>query len=60
MPEELLHFMRTRGAHKVLWASNHPSLPLERCFRELPELPLPPEVLDRFVYANAERVLFGG
>jgi predicted TIM-barrel fold metal-dependent hydrolase len=60
LPAELLHFMRTRGASKVLWASNHPSLPLERCFRELPELPLPPEVLDRFVYSNAERVLFGG
>ena len=59
LPEALLRFMNTRGARKVLWASNHPSLPIERCCRELAELPLRPEVLDAFVYGNAARVLFG-
>ena len=51
--------MNTRGPHKVMWASNHPSLPLARCFEELPQLDLRPGVLDHFVYGNAERVLFG-
>ncbi len=59
LPARLFDFMNTRGRNKVMWASNHPSLPIERCFRELPELPLRKGVLDRYVYANAASVLFG-
>ena len=59
LPAELLHFMNTRGADKVLWASNHPSVPLARHFDELPALPLREGVLEKFVYANAARLFFG-
>jgi predicted TIM-barrel fold metal-dependent hydrolase len=58
LPQSLLQFMNKRAPHKVMWASNHPSLPLARCMDELPQLDLRPEVLDAFVYGNAERVLF--
>jgi len=59
LPAELIHFMNTRGAEKVLWASNHPSVPLVRHFAELPAQPLREGVLDKFVYANAARLFFG-
>jgi predicted TIM-barrel fold metal-dependent hydrolase len=59
LPAELIHFMNGRGADKVLWASNHPSVPLARHFAELPALPLREGVLEKFVYANAARLFFG-
>lgn len=59
LPQELIAFMNTRGRDKILWASNHPTLPLERCFAEFSQLDLRPGVLDCFLYANAARVLFG-
>jgi predicted TIM-barrel fold metal-dependent hydrolase len=59
LPAELFHFMNGRGADKVLWASNHPSVPLARHFAELPALPLREGVLEKFVYANAARLFFG-
>ena len=59
LPPELIHFMNTRGADKILWASNHPSVPLARHFAELPALPLREGVLDKFLYRNAARLLFG-
>src|SRR5204862_232136 len=34
LPPELIHFMNTRGAHKVLFASDHPFLSFERCLAE--------------------------
>jgi predicted TIM-barrel fold metal-dependent hydrolase len=58
LPAELLHFMQTRGAHKVLWASNHPTIAIPRALAELAELPLRADVLDAFVYGNAARVFF--
>jgi predicted TIM-barrel fold metal-dependent hydrolase len=59
LPVELIAFMNTRGSNKILWASNHPTLQLERCFAEFSELDLRPNILDRFLYTNAARVLFG-
>jgi predicted TIM-barrel fold metal-dependent hydrolase len=57
-PPELVHFMNTRGQDKILYASDHPVLPMERCVREAQELELRPGVLDKFLYANAERLFF--
>ena len=30
-PPELLHFMNTRGQDKVIFASDHPAIPMQRC-----------------------------
>jgi predicted TIM-barrel fold metal-dependent hydrolase len=53
LPAELIHFMNTRGAHKVLFASDHPVLSFERCVREATELPFRDGVLGRYLRENA-------
>jgi predicted TIM-barrel fold metal-dependent hydrolase len=58
LPPELLHFMNTRGQDKVIFASDHPALSMERALGEARALPLRPGVLAKFSYANAERVFF--
>lgn len=58
LPPELIHFMNTRGQGKILFASDHPALSMERALREACELDLRPGVLDRFLYGNAMRLLF--
>jgi predicted TIM-barrel fold metal-dependent hydrolase len=50
--------MNTRGQNKVIFASDHPVLSFERCLEEAQALDLREGVLDKFLYANAERVLF--
>jgi predicted TIM-barrel fold metal-dependent hydrolase len=57
-PPELLHFMNTRGQDKLLYASDHPAIPMERCLAEARALDLREGVLDKFLYRNAERLLF--
>jgi predicted TIM-barrel fold metal-dependent hydrolase len=57
-PPALVHFMNTRGQDKVIFASDHPVLSFERCLKEAQDLDLREGVLDKFLYANAERVLF--
>lgn len=56
-PPELLHFMNTRGQDKIMFASDHPVLGMDRCVQEAQELDLREGVLDKFLYANAARVL---
>ena len=53
LPPELIHFMNTRGQDKVLFASDHPFLPFERCLREAAALPLREGVLEKYLRANA-------
>jgi len=53
LPAELIHFMNTRGTHKVLFASDHPVLSFERCVREATALPFRDGVLARYVRENA-------
>jgi uncharacterized protein len=57
-PPELIHFMNTRGQDKILYASDHPVLSMERCIREAQELDLREGVLEKFLYGNAQRLLF--
>ncbi len=57
-PSELIHYMNTRGQDKILYASDHPVLSMERCVPEAEKLDLRPGVLDKFLYANAERLFF--
>jgi predicted TIM-barrel fold metal-dependent hydrolase len=57
-PAELIHFMNTRGQDKILFASDHPVLSMERCLGEAAALDLRDGVLDKFLYANAARLFF--
>ncbi len=57
-PPELVHFMNTRGQDRVIFASDHPALTMERTLTEARELPLRPGVLDRFLYQNARDLFF--
>ncbi len=58
LPPEVIHFMNTRGSDKILFATDHPVLSIERCVREAKELDLRDGVLDKYLYANAERLFF--
>jgi predicted TIM-barrel fold metal-dependent hydrolase len=53
LPSELIHFMNTRGQHKVLFASDHPVLSFERCLAEAAALPLREGVLEKYLRTNA-------
>ena len=59
LPESLLHYMRTRGPDKVLYASDHPVLTMTRCITEAKQLDLPADVLDKYLFRNADRFFFG-
>jgi len=58
LPEGLLHFMRTRGAGKVIFASDWPVLRMDRVVPEARALDLPPDVLDKYLYRNAADFFF--
>jgi predicted TIM-barrel fold metal-dependent hydrolase len=58
LPQSLLHYMRTRGKTKVIFASDAPVLSITRCVTEASQLDLPPEVLDNYLYGNAQRFFF--
>ena len=58
LPPELIHFMNTRGKDKILFASDHLVLTMERCVTEARALTLRDGVLEKYLYANAQRVLF--
>lgn len=60
LPPDFVHFMNTRGAGKVMFASDHPALPMERAVSEARALDLRPGVAEKFLYDNAQRVFFGG
>ena len=58
-PPELVHFMNTRGKHKVMFASDHPAIQMDRCLKEALALDAWREgVLDRFLYQNAYDLFF--
>jgi predicted TIM-barrel fold metal-dependent hydrolase len=59
LPETLLHFMRTRGKGRILFASDYPVLSMERCLGEARALDLPEAVLDGWLFDNAEAFFFG-
>ena len=58
LPPELIHFMNTRGQDKVIFASDHPAIQMRRCIEEATHLDLREGVLEKFLYANADRVFF--
>ena len=58
LPESLLHYMRTRGQNKVIYASDWPVLKMHRLVPEATALDLPPDVLDNYLYNNADDFFF--
>jgi predicted TIM-barrel fold metal-dependent hydrolase len=59
LPESLLHYMRTRGKDRILFASDYPVLSMERCLGEAGALDLPDEVRAAWLFDNADRFFFG-
>ena len=58
-PDELIHFMNTRGQDRIIYASDHPVLPMQRCVDEAKDLDLRDGVLDKFLRHNAAAFFFG-
>ncbi len=58
LPESLLHYMRTRGKQKIIFASDAPVLSITRTVTEASKLDLPAELLDNYLYGNAQRFFF--
>ncbi|MGA7416683.1 MAG: amidohydrolase family protein [Acidimicrobiales bacterium] len=58
LPESLLHFMRTRGQDRVIFGSDSPVLSITRTVTEAAALDLPPDLLDNYLYGNAETFFF--
>jgi predicted TIM-barrel fold metal-dependent hydrolase len=59
LPPELIQFMNTRGSGKVMWASDHPAIQMERCLEEAAALDFRDGVLNKYLYANAAGLFFG-
>jgi predicted TIM-barrel fold metal-dependent hydrolase len=55
-PQQLLHFMRTYGQSKVLFASNFPQISFGSSVAQARALDLPPEAKEAFLAGNASRV----
>jgi predicted TIM-barrel fold metal-dependent hydrolase len=59
IPAPVIDFINSRGADKVMWASDYPLLSLDRCVRELAGLPLRDEERRaKFVRGNALAMFF--
>jgi predicted TIM-barrel fold metal-dependent hydrolase len=56
-PEQLKRDIRGRLQHKIMFGSDHPSLPYERIFTEWEQLGYTDDVLEDVFHRNAERVL---
>jgi predicted TIM-barrel fold metal-dependent hydrolase len=52
VPAEIIHFLNTRGAHQVMWASDFPLVGIERATQEARELPIKAEVFERYARDN--------
>jgi uncharacterized protein len=54
LPESLLHYLRTRGQDRIIFASDYPALSMERTLGEAAKLDLTDEVRDRWLYQNGK------
>lgn len=55
-PPELVQFLKTYGQDKVLFGSNFPQLPFDRCMDQVREMGLKEEIARKFLSENARRV----
>jgi uncharacterized protein len=60
LPASLLHYMSTRGKDRILFASDHPVLSMQRCLGEAAALDLTDEVRNAWLYDNALAYFFDG
>jgi predicted TIM-barrel fold metal-dependent hydrolase len=58
LPDELIHFVNTRGRGKVMFATDYPALPFERCVREARELPFRDGAREGFLHDTAQRLFW--
>ncbi|MDA8044683.1 MAG: amidohydrolase family protein [Actinomycetota bacterium] len=59
LPESLLHFMRTRGKDRILFATDYPVLSFERVLGEAAALDLDDAVRQAWLFDNANEYFFG-
>lgn len=59
LPETLLRYMRTAGSTKVMFASDWPVLNMRRTVPEARALELPADVIENYLYNNAQEFFFG-
>ena len=57
-PPELLHYMKTRGKERIIFASDFPILQPGPIIEQAAQLDLSEAVLDNFLYKNAEDFFF--
>lgn len=55
-PPELVQFMKSHGKHKVMFGTNFPMIPHQKCLAELPALALGEDIESAFLYDNAARL----
>ncbi|WP_375476366.1 amidohydrolase family protein [uncultured Jatrophihabitans sp.] len=61
IPQEVVYYANTRGADRVMFASDYPLLTHKRCMNEARELPFrDQDRFTRFVSTNAQALFFGG
>lgn len=59
-PPQLLHYMKTRGKDKIMFASDFPILQPAPLIAQALQLGLSEDILDRFLYRNADEFFFSG
>ena len=61
LPDELLHYMNTRGRGKIMWSSDHPVLDMTQCLEGVGDIEakLKSGVLENYLYENAKKVVLG-
>jgi uncharacterized protein len=55
-PPELVQYRKTYRQDKVLFGTNFPHLPFDRCRAQVANLELPPEIEEKFLRTNAQCV----
>jgi predicted TIM-barrel fold metal-dependent hydrolase len=58
LPEQLLHYMRTRGGNRIMFGSDSPVLSISKCVEQAADLDLPEDVRQAWLSGNAAD-LFG-
>lgn len=57
VPPEVWRFANTRGAQKLMWSSDYPIMPMDRCTREVEDVPFKnDDIRRRYVRENAIEV----
>lgn len=56
VPDEIIHFLNTRGQDKVMWSADYPIQMFDRCVEAAHKLPLRDGVLRRYMRENMLQV----